>query len=48
MSASDIPLEKQVGRVPSMTVPLDRKEELRFQRLIDEAIMVDLHEHPRT
>jgi membrane dipeptidase len=46
MSASDIPLVKEVGRVPSMTVPLDREQELRFQRHMEETIMVDLHEHP--
>ena len=36
----------QVGRVPSMTVPLDRQQELRFQRLMEESIMIDLHQHP--
>ena len=46
MSASDIPLVKEIGRVPSMTVPLDREQELRFQRHMEETIMVDLHEHP--
>ena len=36
----------QVGRVPSMIVPLDRQQELRFQRLMEESIMIDLHQHP--
>ena len=46
MAANDIPLAREVGRVPSMTVPLDAKEEARFERLVDEAIMIDLHQHP--
>ena len=36
----------QVGRVPSMTVPLDAQQEVRFQRLMEESIMIDLHQHP--
>ena len=39
-------LVSQVGRVPSMSVPLDARQESRFQRLMDEAIMIDLHQHP--
>ena len=39
-------LVSQVGRVPSMTVPLDRRQESRFQRLMEESIMIDLHQHP--
>ena len=46
MTATIFPLVKQVGRVPSMTVPLDRAQETRFHRLMDEIIMIDLHEHP--
>ena len=39
-------LVSQVGRVPSMTVPLDTRQESRFQRLMEESIMIDLHQHP--
>ncbi len=39
-------LVSQVGRVPSMTVPLDRQQEIRFQRLMEESVMIDLHQHP--
>ena len=46
MASSTIPMVKQVGRVPSMIVPLDREQELRFQRLIEETTMIDLHQHP--
>ena len=35
----------QVGRVPSMVVPLDREQELRFERLMDSLIMIDVHQH---
>ena len=46
MAASGIPLAKELDRVPSMTVPLDAQQEQRFQRLMDEAIMIDVHQHP--
>ena len=39
-------LVSQVGRVPSMTIRLDRQQEVRFQRLTEESIMIDLHQHP--
>lgn len=39
-------LAKQVGRVPSMTVRLGQREEIRFQTLIEECTMIDLHQHP--
>jgi len=39
-------LVSQVGRVPSMTVPLDAQQEIRFQRLMEESVMIDLHQHP--
>jgi membrane dipeptidase len=39
-------LAAQVGRVPSLVVPLDREQELRFSRLIESLVMVDLHQHP--
>src|SRR4051812_13073775 len=35
----------QVGRVPSMVVPLDREQEHRFERLMDSLVMIDLHQH---
>ena len=39
-------LVSQLERVPSMTVPLDAREESRFQRLLEDSIMIDLHQHP--
>lgn len=41
-----ITLAKQVDRVPSMSVPLDGEQELRFQRLMDGLVMIDIHQHP--
>src|SRR5215212_3536850 len=38
-------LTAQVGRVPSMVVPLDREQERRFERLMDAIIMIDMHQH---
>src|SRR5688572_10218376 len=38
-------LAAQVGRVPSMVVPLDREQELRFERLMDGLLMLDMHQH---
>jgi membrane dipeptidase len=38
-------LAAQVGRVPSMVVPLDREQELRFERLMDDLLMIDMHQH---
>ncbi len=46
MTTGGITLVPEIGRVPSMTVPLDREEEARFQRLMEETIMIDLHQHP--
>ena len=45
MAANGIPLVKEVGRVQSMTVPLDTQQEKRYQRLIEETTMVDVHQH---
>src|SRR5687767_12808293 len=45
----DVPgirLAQQIDRVPSMRVPLDREQERRFNRLLDEITMIDLHQHP--
>src|SRR4030088_2153174 len=36
----------QVGRVPSMRVPLDHAQELRFQRLTEDLLLIDVHQHP--
>lgn len=44
-TAAGFKLAAQVGRVPSMVVPLDREQTLRFERLMDEIVMVDLHQH---
>ena len=38
-------LASQLGRVPSLVVPLHREQELRFERLMDRLVMVDLHQH---
>jgi membrane dipeptidase len=38
-------LAAQVGRVPSMRVPLDREQELRFERLMDGPLLLDMHQH---
>jgi membrane dipeptidase len=36
----------QVGRVPSMRVALDGEQELRFERLMDDLLLIDVHQHP--
>jgi membrane dipeptidase len=36
----------QVGRVPSMRVPLDAAQELRYQRLMEDLLLIDVHQHP--
>ncbi len=41
-----IALTQQVGRVPSMRVPLDAAGEARFARLMDGLALIDLHQHP--
>ena len=46
MTPGRFSLASQVGRVPSMTVPLDARQESRFQRLLEESVMIDLHQHP--
>ncbi len=46
MAAQTFTLAKQVGRVPSMIVPLDGEQERRFTRLMDAIVMIDMHEHP--
>lgn len=44
-TVSRFKLAAQVGRVPSMVVPLDREQELRFERLMDSLITIDVHQH---
>ena len=46
MTTPTIPLAREIGRVPSSRVPLDAAQELRFQRLADSAVMIDVHQHP--
>ena len=46
MVTRSIPLAKQIDRVPSTPVPLDASQELRFQNLMEELVMVDIHQHP--
>ncbi len=46
MTAPTFPLAKQVGRVPSMTIPLDGEQQRRFDRLMERIVMIDMHEHP--
>ena len=36
----------EVGRVPSMRVPLDQAQEARFKRLMDDLVLIDMHQHP--
>ncbi len=43
---TELGMAKQIGRVDSMVVPLDRDQETRFDRLMDTITMVDMHEHP--
>ena len=43
---SPIALAQQVGRVPSMRVPLDHEQELRFERLMADLVLIDMHQHP--
>ena len=39
MPSGAIPLAKEIDRVPSLTVPLDHAQELRFQRVMEPLIM---------
>ncbi|MEE8465895.1 MAG: hypothetical protein V3S68_05405, partial [Dehalococcoidia bacterium] len=45
-SSNEFPLVKEIGRVQSSTVPLNSQEEVRFQSLAEEAVMIDVHQHP--
>ena len=46
MAMTDIPLAKELDRVPSSIVPLTAAEESRFRGIMEEAVMVDMHQHP--
>ena len=46
ITIKDFPLAKQIGRVPSSIVPLNTKEQIRFEGLIQEICMIDVHQHP--
>src|SRR5437762_659259 len=39
-------LAPQVNRVPSMRVSLDTQQERRFQRLMEDLVLIDVHQHP--
>ena len=45
-SISEFLMSKEIGRVPSSTVPLNAEEETRFAGLAEEAVMIDVHQHP--
>ena len=44
--ANSIPLSKQVNQSQSISVALNDEQEVRFQRLLKQATMIDLHQHP--
>jgi len=46
MVANSIPLAKQVIPAQTIAVTLDDNQERRFQRLVEETTMIDLHQHP--
>ena len=46
MAESSIPLAKQVIPGRSTSVALDADQETRFQRLVEDVTMIDLHQHP--
>jgi membrane dipeptidase len=41
-----IKLAREIDRVPSSMVALDAQQEQRFHRLMEQIVMVDVHEHP--
>jgi membrane dipeptidase len=45
-STPNYTLAAQVNRVRSMRVPLDAEQELRFQRLMEDLLLIDVHQHP--
>ena len=46
MVERSIPLAKQVIQAKSIAVTLNDDQERRFQRLVEETTMIDLHQHP--
>jgi len=46
MVASSIPMAQQVNQTQSIAVTLDDDQERRFQHLVEETTMIDLHQHP--
>ena len=46
MTTHNFPMAAQVDRVPSSVVPLSSDEETRFERIMDQAVMIDVHQHP--
>jgi membrane dipeptidase len=46
MATPQFALAAEIGRVPSMRVPLDASQELRFQRLMEDLVLIDVHQHP--
>ena len=40
-----VPLAAQVNRVQSVVVPLDAREQTRFERLMDGLLFIDMHQH---
>ncbi|HZA24622.1 MAG TPA: membrane dipeptidase, partial [Dehalococcoidia bacterium] len=46
MLARGIKLAREIDRVPSTVVALDAQQEWCFQRLMEQIVMVDVHEHP--
>jgi membrane dipeptidase len=46
MPTPDFTLAAQTGRVPSMRVPLDHAQEQRFERLMADLVLIDVHQHP--
>ena len=46
MAENGIPLALELNRVPSSIVPLSAPEESRFQGIMEDAVMVDVHQHP--
>src|SRR5438270_2852670 len=46
MPTPEFTLAAQIGRVPSMRVALDHEHELRFKRLMDDLVLIDVHQHP--
>ena len=45
-SIRDFLMSPEIGRVSSSKVPLNVQEETRFEGLAEEAVMIDVHQHP--